>query len=162
SARQKKLAAAARQAGLDALLITHLPNVRYLCGFTGSAGVLLLQVGSRSHKLTFYTDGRYTQQADEEVMGARTVIGKKAAVLEACDGAYKARIGVLGFEADQLTYGAYKQLGAALHGKTRLKPAVGLVEELRVVIDPDEISQIRASVLVAASLFQTALSVIKP
>ena len=66
-ARQKKLAAALRHGGLDALLVTHLPNVRYLCGFTGTAGVLLFQVSDRAHKVTFYTDGRYTQQAHEEV-----------------------------------------------------------------------------------------------
>jgi Xaa-Pro aminopeptidase len=45
---------------------------------------------------------------------------------------------------------------------TRLKPASGLVEQLRLIKDSDEIGQIRASVLLAASLFQTALTVIKP
>ena len=46
-ARQKNLAADLRNGGLDALLVTHLPNVRYLCGFTGTAGVLLVQAGAR-------------------------------------------------------------------------------------------------------------------
>src|SRR5215471_1749325 len=105
SLRQKKLASMVRRAGLDGLLVTHLANVRYLCGFTGTAGVLLLQVSSRAHKLTFYTDGRYAQQAHEEIQGAaKVVIGKRAAFAEACDGARKAKIAVLGFEADQLTY----------------------------------------------------------
>src|SRR4029077_5900122 len=57
---------------------------------------------------------------------------------------------------------AYKQLGQLVRGKTRLKPAIGVIEELRLIKDSDEIGQIRASVLLAASLFQTALSVIKP
>ena len=161
-ARQKKLAAALRQGGFEALLVTHLPNVLYLCGFTGSAGVLLLQASERSHKLTFYTDGRYTQQAREEVQSARVVVGKRAAFIEGCEGAQKARVKTLGFEADQLSYSAYKQLGQIVRGKTKLKPAAGLVEQLRLIKDADEISQIRASVLLAASLFQTALSVIKP
>jgi Xaa-Pro aminopeptidase len=161
-ARQKKLAAALRQDGLDALLVTHLPNVLYLCGFTGSAGVLLLQAGERSHKLTFYTDGRYTQQANEEVQNARVVVGKKSAFTEGCEGAQRARVRTLGFEAEQLSYSAYKQLGQIVRGKTKLKPTSGLVEQLRLIKDADEISQIRASVLLAASLFQTALSVIKP
>ena len=162
SARQKNLASAARQAGLDALLVTHLANVRYLCGFTGTAGALLLQVSGRGQKLTFYTDGRYTQQAHEEVQGAKIVIGKKAALAEACEGARKAGVGTLGFDADQLSYSSYKELGQKLRGRARLKPAAGLVERLRVIKDADEISQIRASVLLAASLFQTALAVIKP
>ena len=161
-ARQAKLASVLRKAGFDALLITHLPNIRYLCGFTGTAGALLLQTGSRSHKATFYTDGRYTQQAHEEVNSARVVIGKRAAFAEACAGAQKGKIGVLGFEADHLAFSAYRHLAEAVRGKSRLKPAIGLVEELRVIKDGEEISQIRASVLLAASLFQTALSVIKP
>jgi Xaa-Pro aminopeptidase len=161
-ARQKKLAAALRHSGLDALLVTHLPNVRYLCGFTGTAGVLLFQVSDRAHKVTFYTDGRYTQQAHEEVQSARVVVGKKPALIGGYEGAQKARIKTLGFEAEQLSYVAYKQIGQALLGKTRLKPTVGMVEQLRLIKDADEISQIRASVLLAASLFQTALSVIKP
>jgi len=161
-ARQDKLAASLRKTGLDALLVTHLPNVRYLCGFSGTAGALLLQLGGRSHKAAFYTDGRYTQQAHEEVQSAKIVIGKRAAFVEACEGARKAKIGVLGFEAEHLAFSEYKQLGQFLRGKTRLKPAHGLIEELRVIKDAEEISQIRASVLLAASLFQTALSVIKP
>jgi Xaa-Pro aminopeptidase len=161
-ARQAKLAATLRREGLDALLVTHLPNVRYLCGFTGTAGALLLQTGVRSPKTTFYTDGRYDQQAHEEVQGARVVIGKRAAFAEACEGAYKAKIGVLGFEAEHLSFSAYKQLAESVRGKAKLKPAAGLIEEQRVIKDAEEISQIRASVLLAASLFQTALSVIKP
>jgi Xaa-Pro aminopeptidase len=161
-ARQKKLAMAARNGGLDGLLITHLPNVLYLCGFTGTAGVLLLQVSERSHKMTFYTDGRYTQQANAEVQGAKVVVGKRSAFVEGHDGALKARIKTLGFEAEQLSYVSHKQLGQALRGKTSLKPVVGMVEQLRLIKDAEEIGQIRASVLLAASLFQTALSVIKP
>lgn len=161
-ARQKKLAAALRHSGLDALLVTHLPNVRYLCGFTGTAGALLFQASGRAHKVTFYTDGRYTQQAHEEVQGAKVVVGKRPVFVEGYEGAHKAKVKTLGFEAEQLPYAAYKQLGQALRGKTRVKPTVGMVEQLRLIKDAEEISQIRASVLLAASLFQTALSVIKP
>src|SRR5438309_2183551 len=160
--RQKKLATALRDRGFDALLITHLPNVRYLCGFSGTAAALLLIAGARNQKTFFFTDGRYDQQAHEEVQSAKVVIGKRGAFSEACEGAQKAKIGVLGFEAEHLSYLAYKQLAQTVRGKTRLKPAVGLVEELRVIKDASEISQIRAAVLLGSSLFQTALSVIKP
>ncbi|MGC2696040.1 MAG: Xaa-Pro peptidase family protein [Candidatus Angelobacter sp.] len=161
-ARQKKLASILRQAGLDAVLVTHLPNVRYLCGFTGTAGVLLLQVSERSQKSTFYTDGRYAQQAHEEVRNAKVVVGKRSAFIEGCEGVQKAQLRTLGFEAEHLSYLAYKELGQAVQGTTRLKPALGMVEQLRMIKDADEIGQIRASVLLAASLFQTALAVIKP
>src|SRR5579864_3702151 len=61
---------------VDAFLVTHLPNVRYLCGFSGSSGLLV--VGERQN--IFFTDGRYTEEAREEVQGARIKIksGKSA------------------------------------------------------------------------------------
>ena len=55
-----------RLASADALLVTHLPNIAYLCGFTGSAGVLLVEAS----RATLFTDSRYTFQAREEVSGA--------------------------------------------------------------------------------------------
>lgn len=160
--RQQKLALQLRESGVDALLITHLPNVHYLCGFTGSAGVLLLVTGDRKPKLTFYTDGRYSQQAAEQVEGPRVVIGKKAAFLEACEQLGKSRLRTLGFESEHLSHAAYEQLRKCLPGKTRLKPLSGATEELRVIKDTDEIEQIRAAVLLAAGLFQTALTTIRP
>jgi Xaa-Pro aminopeptidase len=162
SARQQKLALQLRQSRVDALLVTHLPNIHYLCGFTGSAGVLLFIAGERKPKLIFYTDGRYTQQAAEQVEGAKVVIGKKAALLEACRGLASARLKTLGFESEHLSHAAYGQLRECVPGKTRLKPLSGAVEDLRAIKDADEIEQIRAAVLLAANLFQTALSTIRP
>jgi len=78
-ARQQRLRKRLDDLNLDALFITHLPNIRYLCGFTGSAGVLVL---TRS-RAVFFTDGRYTDQARTEVTVAKTVVGKQNAFMEA-------------------------------------------------------------------------------
>jgi Xaa-Pro aminopeptidase len=161
-ARQKRLAAALRDARVDAMLVTHLPNIRYLCGFTGSSATLLVYAGQRGAKLTFYTDGRYTQQAADEVLGAKVVIANKSALAAAAEGVVKARIEVLGFESEQMPVSHFRYLGQSLRGKTRLKALTGTVEQLRIVKDPDEIEQIRASVLLAASLFQSAITAIRP
>lgn len=160
--RQQKLAQQLRHAGVDALLVTHLPNIHYLCGFTGSAGALLMIAAERKPKVTFYTDGRYTQQASEQVVGAKVVIGKKAALLEVCRGVGNAKVKTLGFESEHLSYTAYGQLRECVPVKTRLKALSGTVEELRAIKDADEVEQIRAAVLLAANLFQTALSAIRP
>ncbi len=58
--------------GVDALLVTHLPNIHYLCGFTGSAGMLLVD----SSSAILFTDSRYTFQARQEVSSARVRICK--------------------------------------------------------------------------------------
>ena len=64
-----------RRAGLSGLLVTHLPDVRYVCGFTGSnAALAIARRGAR-----LFTDGRYTTQAKAEVEGANVEIVSRAA-----------------------------------------------------------------------------------
>ena len=166
--RQKHLAAELRRGRDEALLVTHLPNIYYLCGFSGSAGILLFQAGARGPKLTFFTDGRYTQQAREEVEGARVVIAKKAALEEACDAVVRNKITKLSFESDHLPYISYQQIRSMLrsHGRAgagiKLKPVAGMVEQLRAVKDSNEIAMIRAAVTLAGDLFPAVLAAIRP
>ncbi len=162
AARQKNLASELQGINVDALLITHLPNIRYLCGFAGTAGVLVMHVRGSSSRLVFFTDGRYTQQAAEQVQGARIVITKKPALLKACEWIEKSKIRTLGFETEHISYSAYRQVGQLLRGKTKLKVAGGRIEQLRAIKDASEIEQIRAAVLMAASLFPAALRKIRP
>lgn len=158
--RQNRLAALLRLSGVEGLLITHLPNIRYLCGFTGSSGVLLFLADERKPRLLFFTDGRYTQQAKEQVKSARVIIGKKAALQEACARMPNFR-GTLGFESEHLSFAAYQQVKKSFPAKVRLKPVAGAVEQLRTIKDADEVEQIRAAVLLGSSLFQNALTVIR-
>src|SRR3569623_3578942 len=58
-ARRRLAAAAARKAGVEALLITHLPDVRWLCGFTGSTAAVVLLANSAATPVLI-PDGRYT------------------------------------------------------------------------------------------------------
>src|SRR5207302_9954485 len=90
---------------LDFFLVTHAPDIRYLCGFTGSAGVLL--VNERGS--VFFTDGRYTSQAREEIHGAKVIIAGKTPLLAAAQWLNSSRkkaargAGVMGFEAEHMT-----------------------------------------------------------
>src|SRR5689334_5635894 len=99
NARQRRLRNRVAELKLDGFFVTHLPNIRYLCGFTGSAGVLAFW-GS---KAAFFTDGRYTEQARAEVCGARIVVGKRPAFTEAVDWLLRAKVRSLGIEAEHLT-----------------------------------------------------------
>jgi Xaa-Pro aminopeptidase len=149
----------------DTLLVTHSANIRYLCGFTGSAGALL--VGASG--CVFFTDGRYSQQAHDEVRGAKIRIERKAPLVAAGEwlkskwqrsGHHLRRS--LGIEAEYLTVAARQRLAILLHGKVGLREAPPLVERVRMVKDANEIESIRSAVATGASLFDRALQVIKP
>src|SRR5580704_8703767 len=108
---------------LDALLVTHLPNIRYLCGFTGTSGVLAIL----ETKAVFFTDGRYTEQARAEIRGARIVIARKPPLTAAAEWPLenKSKIGHkkprrLGIESEHLTVAARSQLAS------HLRPDFGL------------------------------------
>jgi Xaa-Pro aminopeptidase len=182
AARILRLQTAVAGNRLDSLLITHLPNVRYLCGFTGSSAVLL--VGSR--RCVLFTDGRYRGQAREEVQGAKIVIARKSPLLAAGEWLAARRPGsppsaesskrpkgksaksgnspaiTVGIEPESLTVGTQGRLAAALKGKARLRPAASFVERARVVKDVVEISLIRLAVALGASLFKVARERIRP
>jgi len=160
-ARQKKLREQLASSGLDALLVSHLPNVRYLCGFTGSAGLLLVaETGS-----VFFTDVRYDTQGREEVKGARVVIARKALLNAlgewASSRGKKLRNWIIGIDAEHLTVAERKRLADALPSGFRLRNAP-LVERMRMVKDADELESIRGAVRLGATLFDRALEVLRP
>src|SRR5579859_696014 len=99
SARLRRLRAALAKERLAALLVTHLPNVRYLCGFTGSHGVLAVT----ADRAAFFTDGRYTTQALAEVKGAEIQVPKKPALPEAIAWLRRRRARPIGLEGDHLS-----------------------------------------------------------
>src|ERR1700742_1455221 len=96
SARQKKFHQTLVDERLDGFVVTHPANLRYLCAYTGSNGLLLFVNGRK----TFFTDGRYTLQAREEVKGTRTVISKGPLIKDAAAAMSKLRSAGIGFEAD--------------------------------------------------------------
>src|SRR5271165_2165219 len=97
--RLKKFERTLIEQDLDGFVVTHPANLRYLCGYTGSNGLLLFLAGRR----VFFTDGRYTQQAREEVQGARLVIAAGPLMLEAAKLIGKLSSAAIGFEADLTT-----------------------------------------------------------
>src|SRR5437762_470064 len=141
---------------LDALLVTHMPNVRYLCGFTGSSGALLVTPQSTA----LHTDGRYTAQGREEVRGARVRIAKGSPSIAALAAASGRKI-TIGFEADHVTV-SQRALLAKAAPKARFKPLSGLIERARMIKQPEEVQQLKAAVMLASGLFEVLLHGIKP
>lgn len=144
---------------LDAILITHLPNIRYLCGFTGSSAALLIT----EDKCVFFSDGRYSEQAKSEVQEAKIVIGKKAAIVLAAEwlkGRQKQTLRFLGLEAEHLTVAARDRIKKQLPS-IRLKATLPLVETARMIKDAEELLLLRKAVQMGADLFDKVLPIVK-
>jgi Xaa-Pro aminopeptidase len=161
--RLSRLRSRLEESELDSLLVTHLPNIQYLCGFTGSAAALL--VGERGSFL--FTDGRYIAQAKEEVSGAKVVISRKSPLAAAAEwlAARRRRAGfslAVGIEPESISIGMRQRLTPLLGGKVRLRSAPPLVERARMIKDADEIRRIRQAVDLGAGLFRIARQKIRP
>ena len=152
-ARQDALRAALAREGVDALLVSHLPNIRYLTGFTGSAGLLLV----RAADAVLITDFRYATQAPQEANAAAIVEVDPASVWQRLAKLLAASpVAVLGIEAHVVTVRDAERVREATRG--RVHPTADLVERLRARKDPGEVAAIRT----AATLAQDALAEVLP
>jgi Xaa-Pro aminopeptidase len=157
--RQRLLVDALADKRLDALLVTHLPNVRYLTGFSGSAGVLLI---AQKGKPIFITDGRYTSQAHEQVQGAKVIIGKGPALDAAAQQIVRQKLASVGIESDHMAVSLRTHLARLLPKRTKLKETSSLVENIRLIKDAGELAAIERAVKLGADIFKVALRTIKP
>jgi Xaa-Pro aminopeptidase len=152
---QKRL----QEAELDYYLVSHLPHVRYLCGYSGSNGLLLL-----SHtRAEFYTDGRYTEQVRTEVKGARARIPKDGNLVAemAKSVILRGKHPRIGIQAKYMVLAAYTAL------KDKLSDALlvahdELVEPLTAVKDKKEIAFIRRATKIVDEAFVELLPSLRP
>jgi Xaa-Pro aminopeptidase len=141
-------------AGVEALLVTRLANIRYLTGFTGSAARVLLL----PDEVVLVTDGRYRDQAAEQLAAAGVEARIEISGTEQQALLTKAAAGVarLGLEGNDVTWSAQRtyagEFGAELVATT------GLVEGLREVKDDGEVARIEA----AARIADDALAAVRP
>ena len=142
----------------DAILVEFLPNVRYLTGYTGSNGILLL---TASADAVFFTDPRYRIQAAGEV-GCRVEIGKGPLLPIVISLVGRKKIRRLGFEKSRLSYERHEFLRSRLPLNAALEPLAGLVEGLRTLKSPSEIAKIRRSVELNSKAFEQALVTVRP
>jgi Xaa-Pro aminopeptidase len=160
--RQKKLQSVVASHRLDGLLVTFPANVRYLCGFTGSSSALLIT----QDRKVFFTDGRYTEQAQSEVQGAKLVIARKAALAAAGEwlarNAKKLRLRTIGIEAEHMSVGEKNRLAKELPSGLRFREVQPWVEQARMVKEAEEIERLRAAAELGSSLFEVALKSIRP
>lgn len=145
-------------AGVDALLVSELVNVRYLSGFTGSAGVVVI----RPDDTVFITDGRYAAQAPQELAAAG--VGTSIDIEIIPTGSTQkdhlvsltGSLGRLGLEAQSVSWATQRAYADAL--APELVATDGLVEALRLVKDDGELDRMAA----AAAIADAALATIRP
>jgi len=137
---------------VDALLVSAPPNVRYLSGFTGDNGLLLIAPDTQ----TLFTDPRFTIQAAEECKCPVVTVSKTPLDQAAIQLIRKRRWKRIGFEGSRMLYETHQRLLGSLPKGVRLKPIGPVVEKLRMIKSPDEIARIRRSVLTNSEAFENA------
>jgi Xaa-Pro aminopeptidase len=145
--------------GADAFLVSHLRNIRYLCGFTGSAALLLVEQSSA----TLFTDSRYTFQAHEEVSNARVKI-VRAGLIRAAGEALRQRRGRVraAYSPSHFTVAQLSAIERAACDRVRWVDGVDAVEKLRAVKDPDELAIMRDAAVLISDVVEEVLPGIKP
>jgi len=157
-ARQERLRALMDARRVPLMLVTHRANIRYLTGFTGGAGVVLL--GPRQGLL--WVDPRYTLQAQEQADGVEVIEERKGILKGAARWLGKNEVRTAPSRLQNLTCAQFEQLGKEAGKRLRLKPAGDLVEELRVVKDRGEIESIRHAGKVTAEVWTEVLPHVRP
>jgi Xaa-Pro aminopeptidase len=156
--RLKRLRQSLDAAGAATLLETHLPNIYYLCGFSGDSAALLVDPTSA----TLFTDGRFTIQAKEETRGIRVHI-HTGPLLEAVGkhlhGRKRQRVAV---SPSRLTLAGWKALRKAAGSNLKWVAVDCLVENLRAVKDSGEIDRIRDAARLGSEVMEEAIALIRP
>ena len=158
SERRNKVRRVIGKQKLHALLITNPLNLRYLTGFTGGSGCLLVQ----SNGDTILSDPRFTIQIEEECPDLEAIIRPRSESTSKTLAKLLGKIpGKLGIEAESVTIAQRDRLFQHL-SHWELVPTKSVVEELRQVKDRYELAQIRVAIDVADRAFQYVRKQLKP
>jgi Xaa-Pro aminopeptidase len=143
----------------DGLAISHLTNLRYLTGFSGTSGMILVTPRA-AH---FITDFRYRSQAQNQVGEFAQVsiaeggLWKEVVRIAARDG-----VGRLGFESEHTSVATFEDIQKLLESGTEAIPVRRAVEDLRLIKDDDEMAIIHEAVRVADEAFAEVLEMLRP
>jgi Xaa-Pro aminopeptidase len=159
--RLHRLRVSIDEKGLDGLLISQPENVRYLSGFTGSSGCLLIS----EQNAVLATDFRYTEQAKRESPDFE-IIEIKQQLRDWLPGTVSDLVWhKLGFEGNFISYDSYHKISEAIKTKQvnlKLIPTTSIVEQLRSVKEPEELVYIKKAVELTDAVFKQAKSAIHP
>jgi Xaa-Pro aminopeptidase len=142
--------------GIEALIVTHLPDVRYLCGFTGSNAALCVS----ATRAALFTDGRYIVQAKAQTQSARVVISKESALGDACVWLAKCGAKRAWFDPDHVTVAVLEKMRGSIDRRRKnffIPLETPLVSGVRQVKDDDELASIGDAAQLGCELFEELL-----
>ena len=143
--------------GIDGFLVSDLANIRYLSGYSGSNGLLLLT----GEGAIFLTDFRYQEQVKTEVKGCTVKIATRNLFDDFVTLEELAPVKRLGFESTNLTVKTHTKLKDALK-TVELVACDDIVAELRAVKEPAELTKIKTAVGITDRVFKRVVKLIKP
>lgn len=149
--RIQRLQLSLRTEKLGAVLISKPQNIRYLCGFSGTNGRLLIT----PKKAVLITDFRYLCSARKQVPKEVHLFDQKEGVKRLLN-----RFRRLGIEDEHMSYAHFLDYKKSLK-KVRLKPISGLVERMRMIKDDAEIKLIKKAVSIANKAFEQFIKTIR-
>ncbi len=143
---------------LDAMLITSMPQIRYLTGFSGDTALLVLTRNGAE----MLTDFRFVDQAKQQVKGAKVTIIKGSAFASLKDvAALKPRNIRLGFTGEHLTV-SVKDVITKARPDALLVNADAALADLAWIKDAEEQANIRKAVAIGDMTFERILCLVKP
>lgn len=152
----QKLRQTLEKDGLDAILVTSPINRRYLTGFTGTAGAVLVS----QDNARFITDFRYTAQAKEQAKGFDVVEHSQPIEQDINKQLKEMNVKRLGFEKNQVTYAAYESYKKMFD--VELVPTSDIVENIRLIKSPEELDIMKKAAKIADEAYDHIQSFIKP
>jgi len=156
-ARLEKLRREMEKQNLEAFLITNSTNRRYMTGFTGTSGYVLVT----ADKAALFTDFRYMEQAASQAKEYEVVLHAPKPMETVKEWLKRSGVQRLGFEENDVTYGDYLDYSKELDG-IRLEPAGKLVERLRALKDDEELRIMQEAANLADAAFRAVLDKLKP
>ena len=155
-ARQAKLVELLIASNLDGLLVSSLPNIRYLTGFSGSNALLFVT----ATETWFFTDFRYEAQVAHEVVGASRIVIETSSLWKGLWeqlGGARQGTAAFGFESAHLMHRDFQRLMED-GSRWTWRPTTDLVEGLRASKEPREVESIRLAGVIATSALEKTLS----
>jgi Xaa-Pro aminopeptidase len=155
--RVTRVRALLRRRGLDGMVISSLPHIRYLTGFTGSNACCVIT----GRSAIFVTDIRYKDQCRAEVKGFRKIVTRVGLYEGAASGRPFDGCSRVGFESAHVTYALYRVLRTTFPG-VLFVPTTGVVDELRRVKDAVEVAAIQKATEISDRVFLEVVEMISP